>query len=192
PHGVKHNPPGGSVTRSAEDVSQGRVRVKVSDTGMGISREKMDRLFVPFDRLGAEQKGIEGTGLGLALSKRLVEAMGGILGAESMEGRGSTFWAEFARAQMPVHAPEPETQAAVLNEAREASLTRTVLCIEDNLSNFELVRHSLARMPGIRLLPAMQGQLGLELAREHQPDLVLLDLHLPDIPGDEVLRRLRE
>jgi len=191
-NGVKYNHPGGSVTLSAEDVSQGRVRIKVSDTGMGISREKMDRLFVPFDRLGAEQKGIEGTGLGLALSKRLVEAMGGTLGAESEEGKGSTFWAELARGQMPVRAPEPEAQAVVLSPAREISSPRTVLCIEDNLSNFELVRHALARVPGIRLLPSMQGQLGLDLAREHQPDLILLDLHLPDIPGDEVLRRLRE
>ncbi|HEX9245934.1 MAG TPA: ATP-binding protein, partial [bacterium] len=191
-NGVKYNHPGGSVILCAEDVPQGRVRVKVSDTGMGISREKMDRLFTPFDRLGAEQRGIEGTGLGLALSKRLVEAMDGILGAESEEGKGSTFWVEFARAEMPVHDPEPETRAAVLSPAREASLSRTVLCIEDNLSNFDLVRHALARVPGIRLLPAMQGQLGFDLAREHQPDLILLDLHLPDIPGDEVLRRLRE
>ena len=152
----------------------------------------MTRLFAPFDRLGAEQTGIEGTGLGLALSKRLVEAMGGTLGAESDEGRGSTFWVEFAQAEASSQRQERESQDGPRAPEREASPIRTVLYIEDNLSNFELIRHLLIHRPGIRLLPAMQGQLGLDLAREHHPDLILLDIHLPDIPGNEVLRRLRE
>jgi signal transduction histidine kinase len=101
---VKYNRPGGSVTLSSEDAPQGRLRIKVSDTGPGISQEKMNRLFAPFDRLGAEQTEIEGTGLGLLLCKRLVEAMGGTLGVESTEGKGSTFWVEFARGEgAPAH-----------------------------------------------------------------------------------------
>ncbi|TMJ15163.1 MAG: hypothetical protein E6H02_02420 [Bacillati bacterium ANGP1] len=98
---VKYNRPGGSVTLSYEDAPPERLRIKVSDTGLGIPQDKMNRLFAPFDRLGAEQTEIEGTGLGLALCKRLVEAMGGTLGVESVEGNGSTFWVELARAEPP-------------------------------------------------------------------------------------------
>jgi PAS domain S-box-containing protein len=189
---VKYNRPGGSVTLASEDAPEGRFRITVSDTGLGIPPEKMERLFIPFERLGAEQTGVEGSGLGLALSKRLVEAMGGILGADSTEGKGSTFWVEVAQADARIPEGTPAGPGASPGAGSDAlSDSRTVLCIEDNLSNFEVIRHLLARRPGIRLLPAMQGQVGLDLAREHHPDLVLLDLHLPDISGDVVLRRLR-
>ncbi len=152
----------------------------------------MNRLFTPFERLGAEQTGVEGTGLGLALSKRLVEAMGGHLGVDSTVGKGSTFWVEFAQAEVPIRQRESKTQDAPRPaEGGESSNTRTVLYIEDNLPNFELIRHLLSHHSRFRLLPAMQGRLGLDLAREHRPHLILLDLHLPDISGDEVLRRLR-
>lgn len=98
---VKYNRPGGSVVLSFEDAPRGRIRIKVRDTGPGLSREKLDRLFSPFERLGAEQTDIEGTGLGLAFSRRLVEAMGGTLGVDSVEGAGSTFWVEFVSTRAP-------------------------------------------------------------------------------------------
>jgi len=188
---VKYNRKGGSVALSCEQPSADVLRIKVTDTGPGIAPEKVDRLFVAFDRLGAEQAGIEGTGLGLALSKRLVEAMGGTLGVESTVGRGSTFWVDFQIAESPVTRLERTSalpDAAQLDASRKA---RIVLYIEDNLSNLKLIQRLVAHRPELRLIPAMQGRLGLDLAREHRPHLILLDLHLPDLPGEEVLRRLR-
>jgi PAS domain S-box-containing protein len=189
---VKYNHPGGAVTLACAETPEGRLRIKISDTGPGIPPERIDRLFTPFERLGAEQTGVEGTGLGLALSKRLVDAMGAMLGVNSTVGKGSTFWVEFAQAERPVQRREAGTPDVPRRAEGDAfPTTRTVLYIEDNLSNFELIRHLLSHHPGFELLPAMQGRLGLDLAREHRPHLILLDLHLPDIPGDEVLRRLR-
>jgi PAS domain S-box-containing protein len=184
---AKFNRPEGTVTVSVEDVSGDRLRLTVSDTGLGIPPEKMTRLFTPFDRLGAEETGVEGTGLGLALTRRLVEAMGGTVGAESAVDRGSTFWLQLPRAESPTGtAPLPADASAPTSGP-----AGTVLCIEDNLSNLRLVEGVLAHRPGIKLLSAVQGGLGLELAKEHRLSLILLDLQLPDIPGAEVLRRLQ-
>jgi CheY-like chemotaxis protein len=162
--------------------------VRVEDGGRGIPADRVDELFTPFARLGAEQTEVEGTGLGLALSRRLCEAMGGTLLLESSGPEGSVFRVELSGAESPLRAIE-ETGTFAVPEAphREA----TLLYVEDNLANLSLVETILLARPGWRTIPALQGQLGVELAREHLPDLVLLDLHLPDIPGDEVLRRLR-
>ena len=184
---VKYTPEGGTVTLICEEAAGGRVRFEVRDTGPGIPPEKLGQLFTPFERLGVS--GVEGTGLGLALSKGLAEAMGGTMGAESRVGQGSAFWVELAKAGNP----EPQVARAAAGEpavAREKG--STVLYIEDNLSNLRLIEHLLSRRPGVRLLSAIQGRLGLDLAREHRPGLILLDLHLPDVPGEEVLRRLKE
>ncbi len=189
---IKFNHQGGAVTLSCEGSANGRVRIKVNDTGPGIAPNKMERLFTPFERLGAEQSGIEGTGLGLALSKGLVEAMGGTLGVESTVGRGSTFWVEFSLIDGPVERVEQTgVTLPAKTELGASQRAQIVLYIEDNLSNLKLIQHILAHRPEVRLIPAMQGRLGLDLAREHRPDLILLDLHLPDIAGDEVLRRLQ-
>jgi CheY-like chemotaxis protein len=150
----------------------------------------MDSLFKPFERLGAENSGIEGTGLGLALSHRLIELMGGTIGVDTAVGEGSTFWLEFAVTGCPVaqldHDHEEDAEAVA-----QTGLRRTLLLIEDNLSNVKLVEAILKARPGVEIIPAMQGTLGLELAARHQPDLILLDLHLPDVTGKEVLHRLR-
>jgi signal transduction histidine kinase len=188
---VKYTPQGGGVRLWAEEAPEGRLRISVRDTGVGIPPDRMARLFTPFDRLGAEQTKVEGTGLGLALSKRLMEAMGGTIGATSEVGRGSTFWMELARANAPVRPADPvQTDGKAPARAGEVGAL-TVLYIEDNLSNVELVQRILALRGKVKFLTAMQGQAGLDLAHGHAPDVILLDLHLPDIPGDEVLRRLR-
>jgi CheY-like chemotaxis protein len=156
-----------------------------------MAEEQMKKLFTPFERLGAEQGTVEGTGLGLALSKHLVELMGGTLAAESEPGAGSTFAVELQRAHSPseVELPLAAARAPANGATGEA---RVVLHVEDNLANYKLVEQILSGRPEITLLAAMQGNLGLELAQRHRPDLVLLDLHLPGMPGDEVLRHLKE
>ncbi len=187
---VKFSQDGGQVRVSWEKAAEGRLRLRVTDEGPGIPDDRLDRLFVPFDRLGAEQSGVEGTGLGLPLSKALVEAMGGSMHIESRVGVGSTFAIELALAEPPVDRYEREQESAAV--AGPGGEGRTVLHIEDNLSNLALIERVLNRFPDVRLLSAMQGRLGLDLAREHLPDLILLDLHLPDISGEEALRNLRE
>jgi PAS domain S-box-containing protein len=188
---IKYNRKGGRVTLSCAEPEPGRLRIEVSDTGPGIPPDKMARLFTPFERLGAEGTSIQGTGLGLALSKHLVEAMGGTLGVESAVGKGSTFWVEFSTAESPlerVRGRDAITPVVVGARSRAA----TVLYVEDNLSNFKLIEELMALRPGVKLIPAMQGRMGLDLARQNHPDVILLDVHLPDISGDEVLRRLRD
>jgi len=186
---VKYNHAGGTVTVSCEDGAGERLRIVVTDTGRGISPEMFRRLFTPFDRLGAEATGVEGTGLGLALSKHLVEAMGGTLAVVSELGAGSAFTVEFPLAGAPA-AVLDAPGAPPTGRDEPTAAPRLVLYIEDNLSNLRLIEQVLSRRPHTTLLSAMQGQVGLDLAREHRPDLILLDLHLPDLPGDEVLRRL--
>jgi PAS domain S-box-containing protein len=188
---IKYNQVEGSIVVQWDRTPAGRLRVTVADTGVGIHSDVMDRLFTPFDRLGAERTDIEGTGLGLALSKGLVEAMNGTIGATSSVGKGSTFWVDLASAE----SREAELEAAESETDDAGSLatppTRTILYVEDNPSNFRLIERVLKRRPGFKLLAAMQGGIGIELAREHLPDLILLDIHLPDMGGDEVLRHLK-
>jgi CheY-like chemotaxis protein len=167
--------------------------VKVRDTGPGIKPGSEGKLFTPFERLGAEQTGVEGTGLGLALSKRLIEVMGGSMGVENNPDRGATFWMELPLVKDPV--AQAQTAIADLpNTAAPApqQRQRIVLYVEDNLSNITLIEHIIVHRPQVKLVAAMQGRLGLDLAREHRPDLILLDLHLPDISGEDVLQGLRQ
>ncbi len=192
---VKYNRPGGQVDVSWHESAPGRVRVVVTDTGRGISPDDDGRVFTAFDRLGAEQSGVEGTGVGLALSQHLVEQMGGHIGFESVPDVGSTFFVELATA---TEAPEERPEAgAVLgwtggDDGAEMGGSFRVLLMEDDAANLDLVERVLSRRPGVELLAAMHGGLGIELAREHRPDLILVDLHLPDMPGTAVLDRLGE
>lgn len=191
---ITYNREGGRVTVVGGPGAEARLRISVNDTGHGISSEQMHRLFSPFDRLGAEGLGVEGTGLGLALSKSLVEAMSGTIGVESTPGVGSTFWIELPLAGEPdeLETGQAPPQVAPEGVAITEGKTRVVLCIEDNISNLKLVERILARCRDVELIPALQGRLGLDLARTHRPDLILLDLNLPDISGQEVLLRLRQ
>jgi CheY-like chemotaxis protein len=193
---VKYNRAGGQVRLACEPMTgatfaSGRIVVRVEDSGRGIPGDKLGELFVPFSRLGAEASDVEGTGHGLALSKRLVEAMGGTLDLERTSAAGSVFRIELDATDDPVR--EVVTQSGIwpVPVPPGSGKPATLLYIEDNLANLSLVEQILEARPEWRLVPALQGRLGVDLAREHVPDVVLLDLHLPDIPGDEVLRQLR-
>ena len=183
---VKYNRDGGTVGVSCEPHA-GTVVIRVTDTGPGIRPDRLQLLFQPFERLGAEQSAIEGTGLGLAVSKGLTEAMGGRVGVHSRVDQGSTFWIELPGAE----APSPQAVAPSLAAPPPvAAAAGTVVYVEDNRSNVRLLERLLARRAGLRLISAGTGQSALDAVRSVRPDLVLLDLHLPDMSGEEVLRRL--
>ena len=165
----------------------------MADTGTGIAPEKLARLFLPFERLGAESTEIEGSGIGLALSRGIVTALNGELNVESRVGEGSTFWVTLPRAE-PAASFEPPAAIEPVDGLRPPpgiGNPRTLLYIEDQDLNLRLVERILGSRPQYRLLKAMRGEEGLRVAREHRPDLILLDLNLPDISGDEVLRQLK-
>jgi CheY-like chemotaxis protein len=188
---VKYTPISGSVSVSQSVSGDKTVRILVHDTGPGIPSEKLDRLFRPFDRLGAEQSNVEGTGLGLALSQRLMQAMGGSIGVETTVGAGSTFWLELPWAKSPLENRSLQKIKAGDGAAHAKAANRKILYVEDNISNLTLVEQILEERPEIELLTATQGKLGLDLARQHSPDLILLDVHLPDLDGHKVLSELK-
>ncbi len=259
---VKYNKPGGRVDVTSGQGSSGRVRLAVADTGRGIRSEDLYRVFVPFDRLGLEHTGIEGSGVGLALSQHLCQRMGGELGVESVPEVGSTFVVELPTSE-PATVPTfggfvgaigtasgtghgngngtgnqdgirvgtgvgatgvgttgvgvtadnrvgVVGRMGVVGEAGDelsdagrdmdgdpnrfpaAGRSFRVLLVENNLTTLDLVERVLSRRPGTEVLAAMQGGLGVDLAREHVPDMILLDLYLPDMTGNGVLDRLAE
>ena len=188
---VKYTPVSGTVSVAHNTNGDESVRILVHDTGPGIPNEKLARLFIPFERLGAEKSNVEGTGLGLALSQRLMQAMGGSIGVESTVGKGSTFWLELPRTKSPLQNRSLQKIKAGDRGAHAKAANRKVLYVEDNVSNLTLVEQILEERPEIELLTAMQGKLGLDLARQHSPDLILLDVHLPDLDGREVLSELK-
>ncbi len=186
---VKYNRAKGSVAVSWSVAARGRVRLSVADTGRGIPEDRLDGLFDLFTRLHAHERDIEGTGVGLSLSKRLVEAMAGVVGVTSTVGEGSCFFIE-----IPGEEYERATGGGVEPRAVQedsGSIKYTVLYVEDNPANLELVAAILADRPDMTLLTAPQARLGLELAQVHQPDLIIMDIHLPEIDGFEALKLLR-
>lgn len=186
---IKYNRHGGSISVEVEASGQ-TVSIAVTDTGIGINSSKLSLLFKPFERLGAEASAIEGTGVGLALSRTLSQQMNGALTVASTSGVGSTFCLELPQAdsQETVREKLPGIDAGT---APVTGRKITVLYIEDNISNYQLMERALKTQGNIELIAAVQGSLGLELATRHLPDLILLDLHLPDISGEEVLQRVR-
>ena len=189
-NGVKYNVEGGKLAVSLEVRENGSIRTSVADSGRGIPPSELEKLFRPFERLAGESLAVEGTGLGLALSKGLVEAMGGVIGVES-DANGSTFWFDLAIAQPPADRI-PELDNLTLADSGAVSQNRMVLYIEDNPSNMALMKRIAESRSEVQLIGASSGRVGLDLARTRRPDLILLDLHLPDISGQEVLQRLQE
>jgi CheY-like chemotaxis protein/two-component sensor histidine kinase len=185
---IKYNRENGLVTISARYTSDEKLRLCVTDTGVGLSEQQLQRLFQPFNRLGAERSGIEGTGIGLVITRQLVELMGGSIGVESEPGQGSTFWIELGA--VDERAGLSESSVSETPELHGIAM-RTVLYVEDNPANLRLVAQVLGRLPNIKLLSAHTGELGLDLARSSSPDLIILDINLPGMDGFEIRARLR-
>jgi len=185
---VKYNRPKGIVSFSYEEIGD-KVRIAVRDTGIGIPVARQAELFQPFSRLGAEARAIEGTGVGLALSRRLIELMGGGIGFSSILAEGSCFWVD-----IPVYGKasvdETEGNAADLRPAAELS-GFSVLYVEDNPANLALVRNIFAPLRDVTMIEATDGTTGIALAARHRPDVIILDINLPDISGYEVLRQIK-
>ena len=192
---IKYNRSNGTVNVSVDAVAAGVLRISVHDTGHGIPEEKLSQLFEPFNRLGQEGSTTEGTGIGLVVTRRLIELMGGKIGVQSTVGVGSVFWVELSLAQTlpaaPCHLTGSVGQPSV--PVRSETTPCKVLYVEDNLVNMELVAQILATArPNLQLLRAENGTQGIDMARNHRPQVILMDLHLPGITGLEALKILRQ
>jgi len=187
---VKYNKVGGTVVVDCIASTPGRIRVSIRDTGAGLPPEKLAQLFQPFNRLGQEAGIEEGTGIGLMVSKRLVELMKGEIGVESTLGVGSVFWIELNLTAKPQPAAAEATAVAQAQVQADAQL-RTLLYVEDNPANLMLVEDLIARRPDICLLSATDGNRGVEIARASRPDVILMDINLPGISGIQALKILR-
>ena len=189
---IKYSQPNGTVEVKCTGSVPERIRVSVGDTGAGLSPEQLAQLFQAFNRLGQEAGVEEGTGIGLVVAKRLVELMGGVIGVDSTVGVGSVFWFELSSVAEP-HLSMEGAEAAALAQphAHRGSRPHTLLYVEDNPANLKLVEQIIARHPEIRLLTAVDGNSGIGIARGSLPDLILMDINLPDINGFEALKILR-
>jgi len=187
---VKYNKVGGTVVVDCTTSTAERIRISVKDTGEGLTPDKLTQLFQPFNRLGKEAGIEEGTGIGLMMSKRLVELMGGVIGVKSTVGVGSVFWIELNLTAEPQPATAEPTAVAQAQVQADAQL-RTLLYVEDNPANLMLVQDLIARRPDIRLLSAADGDRGIEIARAARPDVILMDINLPGISGIQALKILR-
>jgi PAS domain S-box-containing protein len=190
---VKYNHHGGSVDITCSVRSQQRLRISVQDSGEGLSPEQIEHLYQPFNRLGKEDGTEVGTGIGLVVSKRLVEQMGGAIGVVSVMGAGSLFWIELDLVAAPkLYGPLTEPSAPRPAVTEDGARVRTLLYVEDNRANMELVEQLIARRPDMQLYGAEDAMRGIALAREHQPEVILLDINLPGISGLQALKILHE
>jgi PAS domain S-box-containing protein len=190
---IKYNQAGGSVVVECAASPPDRIRVSVRDTGAGLAPDKLSQLFQPFNRLGQEASTEQGTGIGLVMTKRLVELMGGVIGVESEVGVGSVFWIELNSASAPSFMDDAyEPAAPAQTQVESGAALRTLLYVEDNPANLMLVEQLVARRADIRLLTAVNGKLGIELARASRPEVILMDINLPGISGTEAMLILRE
>jgi len=190
---IKYNKVGGTVVVICNANASGRIRISVEDTGEGLAPDKLVQLFQPFNRLGQEAYGEEGTGIGLVVCKRLIELMGGVIGVESTVGKGSVFWIDLNLTAKPQPAAGVAESAAGTDLRLQADAQlHTLLYVEDNPANLMLVEDLIARRPDIRLLSARDGHRGIEIARASLPDVILMDINLPGISGIRALRILAE
>jgi len=191
---IKYNREGGAVVVACEATDSERVRVSVQDTGPGLRPDQLEALFQPFNRLGQQSGPIEGTGIGLVVTKKLMELMGGAIGVSSAVGTGSVFFIELKSAAGPSAAAEPlqvEGPARVIEKVGDGSIV-TLLYVEDNSANLKLVEEMIRFRSDVRLLSAPDARLGIELARAHRPRAILMDIHLPGMSGEDALKVLRE
>jgi CheY-like chemotaxis protein len=192
---VKYNNAGGRITVECTENTEGRARLSVIDNGPGIPADKIDRLFVAFDRLDAESTEIEGTGIGLTIVKRFVEHMGGTVGVNSTVGEGSQFWLELpvaSKNQLNDLLSTTEPDMIIDSSAvQEDSKPLVVLCIEDNVANMRLLQRVFASRPEFKMIEAVSGEQGLEVAALELPDIILLDIGLPGMDGFETLANLQ-
>ncbi|GAB3628446.1 hypothetical protein GCM10027419_32970 [Pandoraea terrae] len=190
---IKYNRERGTVEVKCSMRTPDRVRVSVQDSGAGLSPAQLGQLFQPFNRLGQEAGAEEGTGIGLVVAKRLIELMGGAIGVESTVGAGSVFWVEMDSAPAPqIAAAGAEPAAPAKAPVEDGVSVHTLLYVEDNPANLKLVEQLIARHTDMRLLTAVTGQLGVELAHTALPEVIVMDIHLPDISGVEALKILRK
>ena len=190
---IKYNTVGGTVLVVYDASTPGRIRICVEDTGEGLTSDKLAQLFQPFNRLGQEHKGEEGTGIGLVTTKRLVEMMGGVIGVESTVGKGSVFWVELNLTAERQHVAGATTfLTSTQIHGRVDAPLRTLLYVEDNPANLMLVEDLVARRSDIRLLSANDGNRGIEMALASVPDVILMDINLPGTSGIKALHLLAE
>ncbi len=190
---IKYNQANGTVVVDCAMSTPERTRISVRDNGAGLSPDMLSQLFQPFNRLGQERSAEEGTGIGLVMSKRLIELMGGLIGVESTVGSGSVFWFELNSTLEPQLGTDPEQPEMIIQpQVRNGAPLRTLLYVEDNPANLKLIEQLIARRSDIHLLSARDGNLGIQIARAHQPDVILMDINLPGISGIEALKILRE
>ena len=190
---IKYNKTQGTVVVDCAVSAPERIRIGFTDTGAGLAPDKLAQLFQPFNRLGQKAGGVAGTGIGLIVTKRLTEMMGGVLGVESTPGTGSVFWCELNSTAAPeLKIQSDEAKAFVRPQLQAGTAPRTLLYVEDNPANMELVEQLIARCPDIRMMTAVTGTLGIELARAAQPTVILMDINLPGISGINSLKILSE
>ena len=190
---IKYNRPGGQVVLTAQNISKNNFRINVKDNGLGVKQELQGELFTPFNRLGQENSEIEGTGIGLVISKKLIESMNGTIGFTSTEGKGSQFWLNIPLASQQ----QMDTQASIKKEDKAAaafsSKPQTVLYVEDNPIDMQLMKIIIKNnFPNVDLLVAANAEQGIELAHSQSPSIIILDVLLPGLSGLEVLKRLKQ
>jgi CheY-like chemotaxis protein len=189
---IKYNKPGGAVEVEIKPAGRHSIRICVRDTGEGLSPAQLTQLFQPFNRLGKEASAVEGTGIGLVMTKRLIEMMGGAIGVSSTVGIGTEFWVEIGLTGAPQITGNDLDQASIpYSDIPDGAPIRTILYVEDNPANLELVEQIVARRSDLRLLSAADGEIGLEYARAYLPTLILMDINLPGISGIDAMNALK-
>jgi len=189
---IKYTLDGGTITFALTGPKDGMVTISIADTGIGVPKEKIGSLFEPFNRLGAEQTEVEGTGIGLSIAKQLIELMRGTISVVSTVGKGSTFSVQIPEGKIQeLPLPAHHSTSQLIDTMESSEPIHTLLYVEDNPANLRLVEEFLKARNDIKLFSAPQAELGIDLARYHRPDLILMDIHLPGLDGITALKYLK-